>query len=81
MVNQFNGIEGKVNSAIDKVNSFVSRINNFTNKINTRLDNLNAYLQVTMLYETEDGDFFTVTDYASAGNVDSNDPKLFSIYL
>ena len=56
LVNQFNGIEGKVNSAIDKVNSFVSRINNFTNKINTRLDNLNAYLQVTMLYETEDGD-------------------------
>lgn len=57
LVNQFNGIEGKVNSAIDKVNSFVSRVNNFTNKINTRLDNLNAYLQVTMLYETEDGDF------------------------
>jgi hypothetical protein len=56
LVNQFNGIDGKVNSAIDKVNSFVSRINNFTNKINTRLDNLNAYLQVTMLYETEDGD-------------------------
>lgn len=56
LVNQFNGIEGKVNSAIDKVNSFVSRVNNFTNKINTRLDNLNAYLQVTMLYETEDGD-------------------------
>ena len=56
LVNQFNGIEGKVNSVIDKVNSFVSRVNNFTNKINTRLDNLNAYLQVTMLYETEDGD-------------------------
>lgn len=57
LVNQFNGIEGKVNSAIDKVNSFVSRVNNLTSKINTRLDNLNAYLQVTMLYETEDGDF------------------------
>lgn len=57
LVDQFNGVEGKVNSVIDKVNSFVSRVNNFTNKINTRLDNLNAYLQVTMLYETEDGDF------------------------
>ncbi|MBO7260037.1 MAG: hypothetical protein J6U97_00910 [Bacteroidaceae bacterium] len=57
LVNQFNGIEGKVNSAIDKVNSFVSRINNFTKKINNRLDNVNAYLQVTMLYETADGDF------------------------
>lgn len=57
LVDQFNGVEGKVNSAIDKVNSFVSRVNNLTSKINTRLDNLNAYLQVTMLYETEDGDF------------------------
>lgn len=57
LVDQFNGVEGKVNSAIDKVNSYVSRINNFTKKINNRLDNLNAYLQVTMLYETADGDF------------------------
>lgn len=57
LVDQFNGVEGKVNSAIDKVNSFVSRVNNLTSKINTRLDNLNAYLQVTMLYETADGDF------------------------
>lgn len=57
LVNQFNGIEGKVNSAIDKVNSYVNRINSFTQRVNNKLDNLNAYLQVTMLYETEDGDF------------------------
>ncbi|MBO7247265.1 MAG: hypothetical protein J6V02_02855, partial [Bacteroidaceae bacterium] len=57
LVNQFNGIDDKVNSAIDKVNSYIPRINNFTKKINSRLDNLNAYLQVTMLYETADGDF------------------------
>lgn len=57
LVNQFNGVEGKVNSAIDKVNSYVNRINSFTQRVNNKLDNLNAYLQVTMLYETEDGDF------------------------
>ena len=79
LVNQFNGVEGKVNSAIDKVNSFVSRINSFTQRVNNKLDNLNAYLQVTMLYETEDGDFAQLSNSGAGASqiVAGKDALLF----
>ncbi|MBO5106563.1 MAG: hypothetical protein J6C29_06670, partial [Clostridia bacterium] len=45
--------------------------------------NNNGTLVTTKVFITADGEQkeYIMCDYASAGNIDSNDPKLFSIYL
>lgn len=45
--------------------------------------NNSVVLVATRVFVIADGEKkeYVMCDYASAGNVDSNDPKLFSIYL
>ncbi|MBO5231798.1 MAG: glycoside hydrolase family 127 protein [Clostridia bacterium] len=56
---------------------------NIENISATRLVNNNGVLVTTRVFITVDGEKkeYIMCDFASAGNVDSNDPKLFSIYL
>lgn len=71
LIDQFNGLQDKANNAVDLVNKYISRVNKFINRINNFIGNANNYLQVTLLYEDNNGslsqlsnsrDFYTVME-------------------
>lgn len=67
LVDEMNGIEDQVNSYVDKVNSYISRVNSYINKINHYIKHANDYLQVTMLFEKEDGSLSQVSNSKGVG--------------
>lgn len=67
LVDEMNGIEDQVNSYVDKVNSYISRVNSYINKINHYIKHANDYLQVTMLFEKEDGSLSQVSNSKGIG--------------
>ena len=56
-----NNLNGAINGPIGNINDYLEKINKFIRTINTHLKNANNKLQVSMYYETADGQYHAVS--------------------
>ena len=54
-------MNGSISASVGNINDFLEKINKFTNTLNVHLNNANNKLQVSMYFETADGQYHAVS--------------------